>query len=325
MTEEKAVALRQESALDVYGSGEDIKTLAKRIKVCLPGGNKLQEHDALALAQLSVAYGLNPFNGEVWLLVGKDGASRGTMVGIKGLRKAARKQGGYWPVFNVLNKAEKAELGIPETAVAYRCLVYRTDVLRQVAESIKMLHDGGMKDAFEIYAYKPAEGVGYCNPGEATKMKTDQAARKRSEADALKVAFDLPFATELTGGETVGYIDTEWEVLGTEPHLTGEPLQEKAKENIRVLRGDEKELGIGDDYAQPKGPDWGALGEAVETTDQIPPDLPHDALGFFAYVNKNVGNKYTTVRELLTALGRKSWPTDKEHDEWAECWKKATE
>jgi hypothetical protein len=320
MTEEKAVAPHQASALDVYGSGEDIKTLAKRIKVCLPNGNKLQDHEALALAQLSVAYGLNPFNGEVWYIPGK-----GTMVGIKGLRKAARKQGGYWPVFSLLTKAEKQELSIPENAIAYRCLIYRTDLLLQSAQIIKLLREGGQENAFEVYAYRPAEGIGYAIPGETTRMKLDQAGRKRSEADSLKVAFDLPFANEVGGEDRVGYVDTEWEVLGTEPHLTGEPLQEKAKENIRVLRGDEKELGIGDDYAQPKGPDWGALGEAVETTDQIPPDLPHDALGFFAYVNKNVGNKYTTVRELLTALGRKSWPTDKEHDEWAECWKKATE
>jgi hypothetical protein len=177
-----------------------------------------------------------------------------------------------------------------------------------------------MKDAFEIYAYKPAEGVGYCNPGEATKMKTDQAARKRSEADALKVAFDLPFATELTGGETVGYIDTEWYEV-QEPKLTGETLQEKVKENIQVLRGDEQP-GLGD------GPDWGALGEigrAVETADQVPPDLPHNPLGFFAAVNKVTTPvcKYGSLGDLLNFLGRKSWPADKDNEGWAECWAKA--
>jgi len=83
-------------------------------------------------------------------------------------------------------------------------------MLRSAAESIDLLRKAGMDNAFEVYAYKPAEGVGYCMPGEATKMKTDQAARKRAEADALKVAFDLPFASEVGNGDRVGYVDAEW-------------------------------------------------------------------------------------------------------------------
>jgi len=205
MTDEKQLTVRHESALDVYGSGDDIKTLAQRIKLCLPGGGKLSDSEALSLAQLSVAYELNPFNGEVWYIPG-----RGTMVGIKGLRKSARKQGNYWPTFDILGKVDKQALGIPENAIAYRCNIYRTDLLSQAAEAIDLMRKAGMANAFEVYAYKPAEGIGYVTPGESTKMKPDQAARKRAESDALKVAFDLPFASEVGNGNTIGYVDAEW-------------------------------------------------------------------------------------------------------------------
>lgn len=313
MTEEKALVPTHQSALDVYGSGEDIKTLSQRIKLCLPGGNKLQDHDALALAQLSVAYGLNPFNGEVWVIVDKQGVSRGTMVGIKGLRKAARRQGNYWPVFDVLTNAEKQELCIPEHAVAYRCKVYRTDVLREAAESIDLLTKVGMKNAFEIYAYKPAEGIGYATQDEVSKMKIDQRARKRAESDALKVAFDLPFATEITGGgEAIGYVDTEWEVQGVEQKLTGEPLQQKLAENIKALRGDESDLGDElEDYLD------------AEITPEIP-DFPHDPSGFFGAVNKHTNYRYKSVQELTAKfkeeLNMTKWPRREDNQAWDDLW-----
>ena len=213
---EQAMTTRQSSALEAYGDGNDIKTLARRIRICLPGGEKLQEADALALAQLSLAYKLNPFNGEVWLIVDKNGNSRGTMVGIKGLRKAAREQSNYWTEFQILTVPEKKDMAIPPDALAYRCLVYRTDLMRQAAEVIKMMREAGMENAFERYAYQPTAGIGYCLTSEATKMKTDQAARKRAEADALKQAFDLPFATEGNGGEPVGYVDAEYQIIQPE-------------------------------------------------------------------------------------------------------------
>lgn len=217
MTTEQIV--RSPSALDAYGNANDIKTMARRIKVCLPGGDRLQESDVLALAQLSLAYNLNPFNGEVWLIVDKHGNSRGTMVGIKGLRKAARKQANYWTEFQILNTQEKEDLAVPADAIGYRCLVYRTDILRQAAEAVKMMRDAGMENAFERYAYQPTGGIGYCHPAEPTKMKPDQCARKRAEADALKQAFDLPFATDGNGGDAVGYIDAEYHMMNPDTHL----------------------------------------------------------------------------------------------------------
>jgi len=303
MSDEKQLTVRHESALDVYGSGDDIKTLAQRIRYCLPGGNKLAEHDALALAQLSVAYGLNPFNGEVWIIVDKNGVSRGTMVGVKGLRKAARKQGNYWTTFDILGAAEKKELSIPENAVAYRCKVYRTDLLRQAAEAIDLLRKAGMDNAFEVYAYKPAEGIGYCTPGESTKMKTDQAARKRAEADALKVAFDLPFASE-TGqnGDHIGYVDAEWSDVTDRKH--GPEWAPEA-----VPEEDEPVAIFSDIPAEPPKPTYTG---------------PTEPSHFFGEVNKTTGFYYRAIQHLANAIkeetGRTAWPATKDTAGWAECW-----
>lgn len=269
MSDEKALTTTsQTSALDVYGSGDDIKTLARRIKLCLPGGDKLQDHEALALAQLSIAYQLNAFNGEVWYIPGK-----GTQVGIKGLRKAARHQSNYWLEHVLLTDEERRGNLVPDKAIAYKCILHRTDMMLTAAAIIKAMRDAGMENAFEVYAYRPAIGIGYWTPGESTKMKGDQAARKRSEAEALKVAFDLPFASEIGNGDRIGYVDAEWsEVQDVAPKLTGEALQARVRENIEILRGnpdDPDPLGI-----DTGGPIWDA--NTVKSGEEPPkpePDL----------------------------------------------------
>jgi hypothetical protein len=45
------------------------------------------------------------------------------------------------------------------------------------------------------------EGVGIYRMGERTKMEPIQVARKRAEADALKIAFDLPFGDQNANGD----------------------------------------------------------------------------------------------------------------------------
>ncbi|MEN6507011.1 MAG: hypothetical protein ABFD92_20950 [Planctomycetaceae bacterium] len=301
MSDEKALTTTsQASALDVYGSGTDIKTLAERIKLCLPNGNKLQANEALALAQLAVAYELNPFNGEVWYIPG-----RGTMVGIKGLRKAARKQGNYWPAFDIIGEQEKAQLGIPKEAVAYRCKIYQTDLLRKAAEAIDLLTRSGMKDAFEVYAYRPAEGIGYGIPSEDSRMKLDQRARKRAEADALKVAFDLPFASEVGNGDRVGYVDAEW----TDVSDQQQPGQSGPKWTPEVVNAGEEPP------AKPEPPRPSAFPSGP---------IPCEPSKFFAAVNKETNFYYRNLSHLANALkgdiGRTAWPATKDVDAWGECW-----
>ena len=66
---------------------QQLAEVNNRIKVMLPGGAKLSNEERFALAQIAVAHGLDPFNGEVWYI-----PSRGPM--ISGDWKGA----GLWPL-----------------------------------------------------------------------------------------------------------------------------------------------------------------------------------------------------------------------------------
>ena len=83
----KAIQKTNGGQLAPFGDRTDIREIAERLRLTMPGGKKLAAEEATALAQISVAHGLDPFNGEAWFIPGS-----GVMVGIKGLRKAARKQ-----------------------------------------------------------------------------------------------------------------------------------------------------------------------------------------------------------------------------------------
>ena len=223
------------TAIEVYGSGDELGALARRIRTALPDGRKLQEHEVLALAQLAIAYRLNPFNGEVWYIPGK-----GAMVGIKGLRKAARAQSHYFTRFEPLDEREKEARGIDPRCLAYRCLVYRHDAILQAAEAIRAMREAGVADAHERFRYEPTEGIGLYRPGESTKMEPVQVAMKRAEADALKRAFDLPFG--------VGEEDEDAPVMDAAPSAPrstpiGAPPDEPVEKSIADLYGDEPATG----------------------------------------------------------------------------------
>lgn len=211
MSEAESRAMVTVEAALMLGQDEEIKNMANAIKLRLPGGDKLSVPEAFALATVSIGYGLNPFNGECWYIPGS-----GPMVGIKGLRKAARyevkKQGGnYWVDFQLIRESEKKDLQIPQDSIAYKALLYRTDLVSLAADAISKMGKAGLPwEMCEQYLYRPAMGIGYWRQGEKTKMKPDQCARKRAEAEALKVAFDMPFGFQVGNGTpAVGVVDRE--------------------------------------------------------------------------------------------------------------------
>ena len=75
------------TALQIYGNREDVREIETRLEVLIVGGRALNPNERRALAQVAVAHGLDPFNGEAWIIPGS-----GPMIGIKGLRKLARRQ-----------------------------------------------------------------------------------------------------------------------------------------------------------------------------------------------------------------------------------------
>lgn len=178
-----------------FAEREDVKELAERIKVLIPGVQDLgtyMEAGALALAQAAITSGLNPFLGEIWVLRKGRAADpcKGFSIkpGIRGARRAARNQAAAWgfvppyyrPMFRTPTDFEGKLMGAKANDAAVACDL----------ELLLPLEHPWYKDAGgERYI---VTGLGIQRSGGHSQMAPFQAARKRAEEDALKLAFDLP-------------------------------------------------------------------------------------------------------------------------------------
>lgn len=175
------------TALQIYADRAEVNELAHRITKMLPSVQQLGNAGALALAQVSISLGLNPFIGELWAIPRKKGGFS-LMCGIKGLRRAARIQakaddGMYVVTFRQVTQEEAAGLRINTGDLIRACDLYL---------------DGRKARAFQEFTGQIPRftGIGVYRQGEATLMNPIQVARKRAEADALKQAFDLPIGLQ---------------------------------------------------------------------------------------------------------------------------------
>jgi hypothetical protein len=188
------------SSLAVFGGRDQIREMAERLRTMMPGTTNLTAGEALTVAQIAVAHQLDPFNGEVWGLKGDNGKWYGVMVGIKGLRKAARNQavgegGSFWTEFR---RVEPGAYNVSRAgAVVYECYLRDTVHVQAWARSIHELTGVGVPYAQAVEALGPAphvKGVGIAYADERSKMEIHARARKRAEADAIKQRYDLQFA-----------------------------------------------------------------------------------------------------------------------------------
>lgn len=211
------------AVIQSYGESDDIYSLAKRIKVMVPGGNKLQDAEAQALAQVALVTNCNPFIGEIWYIPG-----RGPMIGIKGARRHGNEKiaeaGGaqaYWvPELKPCSGEEAGYKGdLKNLEAAYKCVItdsVSTKMFQTMfLETINSLRAGGSKDpvgeAREICGKKPEWiGYGFSTVSEQSKMNKQALAMKRAEADALKKKFDIPFGTEVAAGDSAGEVEANW-------------------------------------------------------------------------------------------------------------------
>lgn len=168
-------------AIQLY-DGEMIERLARRIKRCVPNGDRLNDNEALALAQIAVSTDLSPFVGELYYIPG-----RGPGVGIEGLRRKASEQSTYSmaPPRAMLNE-EIAEHGLKEGDVGRVAELYRHDVLAKAVEINKAAGE-------PIIPIGPIVGVGIWKKGDQIPKGKSPAwmASKRAEADALKKGFNI--------------------------------------------------------------------------------------------------------------------------------------
>ena len=186
--------VKSSSALSPFGTREEVRELMVRMQTMLPGGMKLNKGEITALAQASVAHGLDPLNGEIWIIPG-----RGVMIGVKGLRKKARQQvqGNFWIDFREITDPDTMQRwGVPDKALAFEARLFDTENIRTYVETVERMTKAGIPwDGVKgMLGERPyTTGIGFVNTGEPTKMSRVQCAMKRAEADALKRRFDVPF------------------------------------------------------------------------------------------------------------------------------------
>lgn len=200
----------QSKDVQLYGGGRALRQMAWRVKNCVPNGNRLQNHEAMSLAQISLATGLNPFTGELWYIPGK-----GPMAGIRGLRRRAKEQSTYSIDFRAMKSDELKEHNVGTNDVGRICELYRHDVLQRAVEINKAAGEA-------VVPVKPIVGVGIWRKGDQVPAGKSSVwvAEKRAEADALRRGFDLtelPYADE--NGTQFDVADAEnagWSVLPSE-------------------------------------------------------------------------------------------------------------
>jgi len=198
---ETAIVTRGNVQLAAYGDIEEVRELTRRILTMLPGAKDLGPYGAGALAQASLAMGLNPLIGEVWAIPQGGRQNDGThksyaiMVGIKGLRTKAHEQaradhGMFTVHFRSPTEDEMYGVKLNNGDIARACdLVVSGD---RAARH----HDL----TGEVPRYV---GIGVYRGGESTKMHPLQVARKRAEADAIKQAYDVPLSFVSGGAQQV--------------------------------------------------------------------------------------------------------------------------
>lgn len=183
--------------LTVYGAREEINELGLRLQSFMPAAQSLTKTEAMAVAQIALAHGLDPFNGEVWGIKG-DNQWYGIMVGVKGLRKCAARQAReedctYW-IDNL--PCDPAKYNEPATSVVYECVLRDTKTTQAWGMAIKAITSAGAtyKEAVEMIGKAPCVvGVGIATPSERSKMKIHARAKKRAESDAIKMRFQVSF------------------------------------------------------------------------------------------------------------------------------------
>ena len=183
-----------EQNLTLYGERQEVRELADRITAMLPQVKTIGPAGALALAQVAHSMGLNPFIGEVWAIPQRDRDGRtvgfSLMAGIKGLRRAAKNQAQklgaiypyYHPGFRLMSDDEKA---LADIKPGDKGIVCELEIILPPDHPFYRVNNN---------ARYIVEGVGIFRQGERSKMEPIQVVRKRAESDALKLAFDLPFA-----------------------------------------------------------------------------------------------------------------------------------
>lgn len=236
-----------EKSLGPMVSDGNLEIVRKRIVKFLPGMGKVPVGTQLALAYVTLAYGLDPFMGDVWPIPqrykGKVVGYR-LMFGITARRKVAHRSGEYNGCnFRWLTEDEAQLLGVDlkKGWKGIACHVWRR----------------GITHAFV--------GFGVVSPSDPSKMNHGQLAKLRAERAALKMAFpvELPGVVEAMGGLEVDVDATDQEIV------EGELVQEEDESDGEGGSENSRSVG-GRRRATHPSPDQGPLSDIVRTFKVLP-------------------------------------------------------
>ena len=204
---ERAMIIRPEE-------GQEVKRWFDRLSMY---PMKLPQDVRYVLARMAVAYGLDPFLGELMVIPVRDGGLR-PYVGLDGMRRTARNSGVYGGrTFVSLSDDERKALGLHPEDVAIKCVVARTD------------------------CSQPFDGIGVVGPSHSYKgtAPTFKIVRKRAEHDALRSAFDLHFELFENGDAEPPAEWAEGEVVGADFGGDKREASKTVAEHIGDLFGEE--------------------------------------------------------------------------------------
>lgn len=158
-----------------HGSLEEVKDLEQRIVDFLPGAKDVPHDVRMAMAQIGIAHGLDPFLKEIWPIPVKNRDKQivgwELMIGISGWRNAAHRSNEYWGRrFEKVTDEDRKAIGAGSNDLVARCIVMRRKTGQQPAEF---------------------DGYGLARSDEFSKMNKFQLARLRAERDAMKAAFPI--------------------------------------------------------------------------------------------------------------------------------------
>lgn len=209
-----------------YGERSEIRELVDRMRAGLPNALAVPDSGIRALATAAYAHDLDPWNGEIWVIYNENKGETSLMAGVKGLRKAAKRQLAdghhYYLDFTPIMPEEYPQYGLdtPDAKgrpveLAEICHLRRGDACEQYSKTLRQVFDmcGSFEIAREMLGPMPVYvGIGVVRKGEKSKMERCQLVKKRAESDALKRAFDLPFSDRVNGNGgsvTVGNADDD--------------------------------------------------------------------------------------------------------------------
>lgn len=248
---DNAIIRTSEKTLSVFSTRDELKEMGDRLRKMMPSAQQFSDGEALAVAQVALAHGLDPFTGEVWGLKSQDGKWYGVMVGIKGLRKSALREAiaedtTYWTEFQRIDPGEAAAAN---TSVVYKCIIRDTKSMQAYGKTINILTTAGVpyKEAIAMIGPAPqVVGIGIANTDERSKLDIHRRAKKRAESDAIKQRFALNFSGANVADE-VGFDELNGDADVTEGEFTEAQEAPKEEAPLKPRRAEQEvmaELGF---------------------------------------------------------------------------------